>query len=155
MYAEENNGLDAEKINAINERAKEYVASELGDEYTFNIVYYGESGTGCRSEKSLFQPPECVHMSDLFDYTEYGMYSQNSYTHSYNIYRDYVYIGCGCSGTLKMTNNPSEPHQFYYVDKGHSGDTHSYDYRCKICNYLKYTRYYDCPGLKTGQHVTP
>ncbi len=151
-HAEENNGLDAEKIN---EMHKEYISAEFGDEAGFVIESYGESGIGSRSARgSIFAPPSCPHLSDLFDWSEYTAYTWNSNQHTLNTYRAYTY-SCGCSGTVKMTNNAWTDHVFQYIDKGHNGDNHYYDYTCRMCGYVKYTRYYSCSGLTTGKHVKP
>ena len=152
VQAEEDNGLDAEKIYEIH---KEYVLSEFGEETDFAIESYGESGTDSRSARYLFQPPECKHKSDLFDWSEYKAYTWNGNAHSYNTYRAYTYIGCGCSGTVKVTNNPWYTHTYYYVDKGHVEDSHYYDYCCRLCSYVDHYEWFTCSGLTTGKHVTP
>lgn len=150
-HAEENNGLDAEKINEIH---KEYVLSEYGDEAGFAIESYGESGIGSRSEKSVFAPPPCPHLSDLFDWSEYKAYTWNGNQHTLNTYAAYTY-SCGCSGTVQLSNNSWEDHVFHYVDRGHNGDTHRYDYCCRMCSYLKYYRTYECYYKITGKHEAP
>lgn len=153
VHAEENNRLDAEKIYEIH---KEYVLSEYGEEAGFAIESYGDSGIDSRLTRALFPPPTCVHGSEVFEWNEYKAFTWNGTQHTQNTYRVYTYLSCGCSGTLKMTDNPWVNHDMHYVDMGHrTENTHYYDYRCVVCGYTKYTRYLDCPGLKTGQHVRP
>lgn len=150
--AEESNALTVEKIHEIH---KEYVLSEYGEDADFAITFYGESGIDSRSARSLFQPPECIHRSEIFEWNEYGAFTQTNNTHTYNVYRAYTYISCGCGGTVQVTDNPPQFHSFHYVDKGHVGDTHYYDYCCEICGYLKYYRTYDCHYKITGKHEGP
>ena len=152
VHAEENNSLDADKIYEIH---KEYVSSEYGSETCFAIESYGESGVDSRSARSLFQPPECIHRSDLFEWSEYGAYTWTADAHTYNVYRAYTYISCGCSGTVQMTHNSFQHHIMHYVDKGHIGDTHYYDFCCRVCGYLPYYRFYECHYKLTGRHEGP
>lgn len=153
VYAEENNGLDAEKIYEIH---KEYILAEFGEDAGFTIESYGESGIDNRLTRFIPPPPECIHRSEIFEWSEYKAYTWNGTQHTCNTYRVYTYLSCGCSGTLKMTDNPWVNHSMHFVDMGHKEEnTHYYDYRCGVCGYIQYTRYLDCPGLKTGQHVRP
>lgn len=155
VHAEENVGMSAEKIYEIH---KEYVSSQFDDETDFAIESYGESGIDNRSARVALRPPECIHRSDLFEWNEYKAYTRNAIAHTYNTYWAYTYIGCGCSGTVQMTDNAWEQHTYYYIDRGHKegNDKHYYDICCEVCHYLKGYRYYDnCPGLKTGQHIAP
>lgn len=116
VHAEENIGLNAEKINEIH---TEYISSEFDDETGFTIESYGESGIDSRTARTTLRPPECIHRSDLFEWNEYEAYTWNSNGHTLNTYRAYTYLGCGCSGTVKMTNNPWSQHIYRYIDRGH------------------------------------
>lgn len=155
VNAEENIGMSAEQIYEIHQ---EYVFSQFDDMTGFLIDSYGESGVANRLARIIPPPPECIHRSEIFEWSEYKAYTWNNIAHTYNTYRAYTYTSCGCSGTVQMTNNPWEQHTYHYVDRGHKegNDKHYYDIRCEKCNYYNGYRYYDdCPGLKTGQHIRP